>query len=171
MISCKFCEAVEKKEGLVYEEDGAAIILNKSPAMPGHLLVLPKEHFTIIEQTPDATVKKLAKLSNKASTALLKVLGASGTNVIIENGTGAEQQVPHISLNVIPRIEGDGLNFQWQPKKLSDEQMSMIELQLKEQTKDMGVAPDKKEPVKLDGAKGEVVKKSNYLTRQLRRIP
>ena len=172
-MTCQYCETLQKKDELVYEEDGAAIILHKSPAMPGHLLVLPKEHFTIIEQTPDAVVRKLAALSNKASTALLKVLGAAGTNVIIENGTGAEQQVPHITFNVIPRIEGDGLNFQWQPKKLSDEQMGLIELQLKEQARNIGVAPEKQEPLRLDDdkAKGEVVRKSDYLTKQLRRIP
>lgn len=172
-MNCQYCENLEKKDGIVYEEDGAAVILHKSPAMPGHLLVVPKEHFTIIEQTPDAIVRKLATLSNKASTALLKVLGAAGTNVIIENGTGAEQQVPHIAVNVIPRIEGDGLNFQWQPKKLSDEQMSLIELQLKEQAKSIGVAPEKKEPLRLDDEKprNDIVKKSDYMTRQLRRIP
>lgn len=172
-MNCRYCESVQKADGVVYEEDGAAIILHKSPAMPGHLLVVPKEHFTIIEQTPDAIVRKLARLSNKASTALLKVLGAAGTNVIIENGTGAEQQVPHISFNVIPRVEGDGLNFQWQPKKLSEEQMSLIELQLKEHTKNISAAAEKKAPLMLDDEKqkGEVVKKSDYLTRQLRRIP
>src|SRR3989338_2025618 len=79
---------------------------------------------------------------NKVSTALLNVLGAAGTNIIVENGTGADQQVPHLAFNVIPRVEGDGLNFQWQPKKLSDEQMGLIELQLKEQAKDVGVVPE-----------------------------
>ena len=172
-MACQYCESLQKKDGVVYEDDLAAIILHKSPAMPGHLLVMPNEHFTIIEQTPDAVVRKLAALSNKASTALLKVLGAAGTNVIIENGTGAEQQVPHIAFNVIPRIEGDGLNFQWQPKKLSEEQMGLIELQLKEQTKNIGVAPEKKEPLRLDDdqAKGDVLRKSDYLTKQLRRVP
>lgn len=172
-MACQYCETLQKKDGFVYEEEDAAILLHKSPAMPGHMLVLPKEHFTIIEQTPDNIVRKLAALSNKASTALLKVLGAAGTNVIIENGTGAEQQVPHIAFNVIPRIEGDGLNFQWQPKKLSDEQMGLIELQLKEQTKGVGIQPEKREPIRLDDdrPKGEVVKRSDYLTRQLRRIP
>ena len=170
-MTCQYCETLQRKDGFVYEDDGAAIVLHKSPAMPGHMLILPKEHFTIIEQTPDNIVRKLAALSNKASTALLKVLGAAGTNVIVENGTGAEQQVPHIAFNVIPRIEGDGLNFQWQPKKLSDEQMGLIELQLKEQTKGVGIQPEKKEPIRLDEPKGEVVKRSDYLTSQLRRIP
>ena len=172
-MTCQYCDAVKTKEWVVYEDETAAVMLHKSPAMPGHLLVVPKEHFTIMEQTPDAVVRKLAVLSNKASTALVQVLGASGANLIIENGTGAEQQVPHLSFNIIPRVEGDGINFQWQPKKLSEEQMSLAELQLKEHTKSLGVEPEKKEPIMLDEAepKGEAVQRSNYLTRQLRRIP
>lgn len=172
-MTCQFCDALKAKEWVVYEDDTAAVMLSKSPAMPGHLLVVPKEHFTILEQTPDEVVKKLAALSNKASTALIQILGASGANLIIENGTGAEQQVPHISFNIIPRVEGDGMNFQWQPRKLSEEQMGLAELQLKEQAKSLVVEPEKKEPIVIGGekAKGEAVQKSNYLTRQLRRIP
>ncbi len=170
---CQYCDFVKNREGLVYEDETAAILLHKSPAMPGHLLVLPKKHFTIIEQTPDPVVRKLAALANKASAALLQVLGAGGTNAVIENGTGAQQQVPHLAINVIPRVEGDGINLQWQPRKLSEEQMSLIELQLKEETRSLGVEPERKEPIKLDDEKAseEVVKKSDYLTKQLRRVP
>ncbi len=172
-MTCQFCDAIRAKEWAVYEDDVAAVMLSKSPAMPGHLLVVPKEHFTILEQTPDAVVRKLAAVSNKASTALIQLLGASGANLIIENGTGAEQQVPHLSFNIIPRVEGDGMNFQWQPRKLSEEQMGLAELQLKEQAKGLGVQPEKKESIVLGEAKpeGEAVQKSSYLTRQLRRIP
>ncbi|MEK6837709.1 MAG: HIT family protein [Nanoarchaeota archaeon] len=172
-MTCQYCDFVKNREGLVYEDETAAILLHRSPAMPGHLLVLPKEHFTIIEQTPDQIVRKLAALSNKASTSLLQVLGAGGANIVIENGTAAQQQVPHLAVNVIPRVDGDGINLQWQPKKLSEEQMSLIELQLKEQTKSVAVEPEKKEPIKVEDwkAKGEVVKKSDYLTKQLRRVP
>ena len=69
---CQYCDFVKNREGLVYEDETAAILLHKSPAMPGHLLVLPKEHFTIIEQTPDPVVRKLAALANKASASLLQ---------------------------------------------------------------------------------------------------
>lgn len=170
-MSCRYCESIAKKDGMVYEDDTAAIILNKAGAMPGHLLVLPKEHITILEQMPDATVRKLASLANKASTAMVNILGATGTNVIVENGTAADQQVPHLAVNIIPRVEGDGLSLQWHPKKISDEQMSLIELQLKESTKSLGVEAEKKEPVAIEERKAEPVKKGNYLTRQLKRRP
>ena len=123
-MTCQYCESIAKKERVVFEDDDAVIMLHPSPAMPGHTIALPKQHFTILEQTPDPIVRKLAALANKASTALVQVLGATGTNVIVENGTAADQQVPHIGINIIPRVEGDGLNFQWHPKKISEEQMT-----------------------------------------------
>lgn len=169
-MNCQYCERLKAREA-IYEDDLAAVLLHKAPAMPGHLLVVPKEHFTIIEQTPDNVVRKLAALSNKASAALLQVFGAAGTNLIIENGTGAEQQIPHLAFNIIPRVEGDGLNFQWQPKKLSDEQMGLAELQMKEQAKSLAPEPEKKEPIKIEKAATEPVKKQSYLTMQLRRVP
>ncbi len=171
-MSCQYCDAIAKKEGVVFEDETSVIMLHKSPAMPGHLLAMPKQHFTILEQTPDGVLRKLAGLANKASTALVNVLGATGTNVIVENGTAAEQQVPHISINIIPRVEGDGLNLQWHPKKLSEEQMSLIELQMKENAKGLGVEAEKKEPLKMDDdKKAEPVTKGDYLTRQLKRRP
>jgi len=169
-MNCQYCDRIAAKEA-VYEDDTVAVLLHKSPAMPGHLLIVPKQHFTIIEQTPDSVVRKLAALSNKASAALLQLLGAAGTNLLIENGTGAEQQIPHLAFNIIPRMEGDGLNFQWQPKKLSDEQMGLIELQLKEQTKNMGVEPENKAPIMVEREAKETVKRGDYLTKHLRRLP
>ncbi len=169
-MTCQYCESIRKGEGVVYSDESAAIMLHRAPAMPGHLIVLPKEHFTILEQTPDAVVKSLSALANKASTLLFQVLGASGTNVIIENGIAAEQQIPHLSINIIPRVDGDGLNFQWQPKKLSDEQMGLAELQLKEQAKSIGVEAEKKVPIKIEETPS-TVKKDSCLTRQLRRRP
>ena len=120
----------------------------------------------LIESFTDAELERLISLGTLSKQE-------AHTNVIIENGTGAQQQIPHLSLGIIPRVEGDGLNFQWQPKKLSDEQMGLAELQLKELTKNFGIEPEKKEPIKLDDekAKGEAVKKSSYMTRQLRRLP
>ena len=170
-MTCQYCDSIAKKERVVFEDDISVIMLHPSPAMPGHVIALPKQHFTILEQTPDDIIRKLAALANKASTALVNVLGATGTNVIVENGTAAEQQVPHLSINVIPRVDGDGMNFQWHPKKISEEQMSLIELQMKEQTKSLGVEAEKKEPLKMDEPKSEPVKKGDYLTRQLKRRP
>ena len=170
-MTCQYCDSVAKKQ-FVYEDDAAAIMLHPSPAMPGHVIAIPKQHFTILEQTPDIIIKKLAALANKASTALVQVLGATGTNVIVENGTAAEQQVPHLAINIIPRVEGDGLNFQWHPRKISEEQMSLTELQMREHTKNLGVEDETKEPLKMDDAKtAEPAKKWDYLLKQLKRRP
>jgi histidine triad (HIT) family protein len=169
-MNCQYCDRIKAGEA-VFEDDMVAVLLHKAPATPGHVLLVPKEHHTIIEQTPDPIVRKLAVLANKISNSLLNLLGANGTNLIIENGTGAEQQIPHLALNIIPRFEGDGLNFQWQPKKLSDEQMGLAELQLKEQANALVPEPEKRAPIMVDKGPGEQVRKGSYLITQLRRTP
>jgi hypothetical protein len=48
--------------------------------------------------------------------------------------------LPHFVVNVVPRTEGDNINLQWQPKQLNEEEMSTIELKIKEVTGNTGVS-------------------------------
>jgi hypothetical protein len=65
-------------------------------------------------------------------------LGAHGTNIFITNGVSAGQTIAHFAINVIPRKEGDNINLQWKPKQLSEEEMSTVELKIKENTRNIG---------------------------------
>ena len=102
--------------------------------------------------------------------------GAAGTNIILQNGVAAGQEIPHICVHIIPRNEGDGLDFQWEPKRLTEEQMSAVELKVKEASGEVGKFEDKekKKPIKIE-KKVKKVKadddKENYMIKQLERIP
>ena len=119
------------------------------------------------------------------SIALFESVSAQGTNLLIQNGTVAGQEVPHVSVNIIPRKENDGLNLQWDVKQLDEEEMSTIELTLKE-----GIVALEKEDKKTEGILTEETikhptqdpltqeeksqnskREENYLIRQLRRMP
>ncbi len=171
---CQYCELIQK-EALIKNEK-IAVVMAPEPAAAGHLLVLPLEHKTILEQVPDFLVDQLFITANKASSLLFDLFPeVQGTNIIIENGTSAGQEVPHIALNVIPRRENDGLDLMWQPKQFSEEEMSTIELKLKEQTAKIGAfEEEKKEPVKIPEAeeiKEEDKETEDYRIKQLERIP
>ncbi len=173
MAECDFCSLAEKGEK-IYEDDKSVAIASPMPASKGHVLVIPKEHFTILEQIPDFIAGHLFVLANKISTVMFETMRVHGTNVIIENGSAAGQKFAHFSINVIPRSENDGLGFSWTPKKLSDEEMSSAELQLKEHTKNVGgFEKEENKPIMLDETKTTVlpVTENDYLLRQLRRIP
>ncbi|MBW2982115.1 HIT domain-containing protein [Candidatus Woesearchaeota archaeon] len=174
--TCVFCQAVkgQAKVERIYEDDKILAILHPRPASKGHVLVFSKKHYNILEQIPDFELGDLFKKLNKISIAAFEGVKAQGTNIIIQNGVAAGQEIPHVCVHIIPRNENDGLNFQWQPKQLTEEEMSTVELTLKKEAEGIGSfqKEEKKEPVKLD-KKAEKLKddEENYLIKKLTRIP
>ena len=160
----------------VYEDELALAVLDVNGANPGHCFIIPKNHYPIIEQVPDMEVARLFQVSNKISTAIFESLGAQGTNIFVANGIPAGQTVAHFIINVIKRKENDGINLQWQPRQLSEEEMSTVELKLRENMQGMAIESQGKRempkahserPKPFISDEGE----EDYFMSQLRKIP
>jgi len=172
MTDCEICLKRSEKDLMLFEDEKNLVFLSDAPAALGHSIVSPKEHRPILESIPDFDIGDLFKIANKVSSSLFESLNIQGTNIIIQNGTAANQDAPHFTMNVIPRSENDNLGLTWQPRQLDEEEMSTIELKIKEFTKSIGAFEEvKKEPLKIE-SKVEKIKEStdNYLLRQIRRI-
>ena len=113
----------EEEKGLVYKDEDILCFLKQKPSSPGHTLVVPKKHATIIEEIPDDVIGKLFMLSSQISALLFEVVGAQGTNILIQNGAAAGQRTAHAALEVIPRKEGDSLGLRWEGKKAEQEEL------------------------------------------------
>ena len=139
--NCLVCGIIEGRipSKKIYEDDTALAVLDVNGSNPGHCFVMPKAHYPIFEQVPDFEIEKLFTISNKISSAIFDALKVHGTNLFIANGIPAGQTVAHFLINIIPRKENDGINLQWQPKQLSEEEMSTVELKIKEQMEKVGV--------------------------------
>ncbi len=173
-MSCVICETVEKKQGMLFEDEHLAVLLAPQPAVGGHILLVPKKHAAILEQVPDFVIGKMFDKANKVSMAVFEALGAEGTNIISNNGIAAGQTTNHFTINVLPRRENDGLDFNWKTKQLSEEEMSTIELKLKEETKNVGAFEKEKEKPKVIEKPKEIKAdedEENYLLKQLERLP
>ncbi len=157
----------------LFEDDKLAVVPSRRPASRGHILVIPKEHYTILEQIPDFLAGHLFSTANRASTKIFETLRVHGTNIMIENGIAAGQRIAHFAINIIPRSENDGIGFVWQPKQVSDDEMSAAELQLKEHTKNIGIFQKEEKKALEFNDKEEVMPgdEGDYILRQLRRIP
>ena len=182
---CAFCNIIAQKgPGLLYEDKYLAVLLHKMPSTSGHMLILPRLHSPILEQVPDYIVAKLFTTANKLSSLLFDSMNIEGTNILICNGIEAGQEAPHVMLNIVGRVQGDGLSMQWQPKQLSEEEMGTVELLLKEESNSIGeFETEKRDPVDMDvhtpdtavqehehgGDHGEP--HENYLLKHIRRIP
>lgn len=178
MTDCTFCQIISGKKECVklFEDEKVLAFLHPEPASAGHIIVLPKHHYTIFEQMPDFEIEHIFDIANKLSVAVFDSLNIGGTNIIVNNGVAAGQKIPHFSIDVIPRQQGDHLNFEWLPKKLNEEEMSTVELKLKDAASNIGgfQKEEKKAPVVIEKKEVEKIKLSkeeNYMIKQLERIP
>lgn len=108
---CVFCQIVAGKipAKRIYEDEFSIVILDINPAVRGHMLVIPKEHYAIMPQIPDKEIGHLYLVGKYLSQILLKAMKVTGTNVYVANGLAAGQKSQHFMLHVIPRKEGDGI--------------------------------------------------------------
>ena len=173
--SCLVCQIVGNQipSKKVYEDELVMAVLDVNGANPGHCFVMPKNHYPIIEQVPDIEIGRLFQVSNKISSAIFESLGAQGTNIFVANGIPAGQTVAHFTINVIPRKENDGINLQWQPKQLSEEEMSTVELRLKEHTKNISYFEKEEKKARVKAPKPVILseEEEEYFTKQMRRLP
>lgn len=104
--SCAFCERVLPAHDvhLAWSEHSVAF-LDAFPSAPGHVLVIPRRHVSLLSD--------LDAVEHADLFALLRtvVIGAAGTaearTIGINDGRHAGQTVPHLHVHVIPRQVGD----------------------------------------------------------------
>ncbi|MAF35681.1 hypothetical protein CL622_01010 [archaeon] len=121
--NCLFCGMLNGQVPVtkVYEDDICIAILDIGPANPGHTLVFPKEHaMSITEVDPKIFITVQALVA-----AQIKGLGVKGVSVYVAEGEAAGQKLPHASIHIIPRVEGDGL-FVWQGKQADEKALQPI---------------------------------------------
>lgn len=129
---CIFCHIISGKvqSKKIYEDDKCIAILDINPANPGHVLLLPKEHYSIMPQVPEEEISHLFMISKTISNAVLRSLGVQGTNIIVQNGIAAGQKAQHFMVHIIPRKEKDGLNFELPQKEIPENELEAIRKKL-----------------------------------------
>jgi histidine triad (HIT) family protein len=153
---CIFCQIIAGKVASkkIYDDDKCIAILDINPANPGHVLLMPKEHYAIMPMIPKEYLGHLAMVSKALSHVLLNSLKAGGTNIFIANGVAAGQRAQHFMLHIIPRKEKDGVNLAIPGNKLSAAQMSEVKKSLDAQI--ARVFKKEKEVIKIEEKKEEV---------------
>ncbi len=174
--SCIICQIVEGKipSYRILENEKAVAILDINGATPGHCFIIPKMHYPIMEQVPDEDLAAMFSMANRISVAIFDHLGAEGTNIFVANGIPAGQTVAHFMINIIPRKQGDGVNLQWQPRQMDEEEISTIELKLKDELKGGAVSKATPKAAKKSAekpARHAWENDSEEMLQQLRRIP
>lgn len=167
---CIFCQIISGKipSKKIYEDEQILAILDINPAAQGHLLLLPKEHYAIMPQVPDAVLGNMFFITKKLSQVQLKGLKVSGTSLFIANGMAAGQRAQHFMIHLISRKDGDGILTEGEKVIDESEREKVLPLIEKRFNQLMGL---KKEVVKVgkkvkeekeEGEKGEKIVEAEF---------
>ena len=133
MDNCIFCKIIagEIPSAVIFEDEEFKAILDRFPGNIGHVLVLPKKHYSNIFDIDEDVAGRLFRLATKIAKNMKEVLGFEAMNVVQNNGSLAGQTVHHFHLNLIPRYENDKVQIKWEQLDLTDEQIAEIQNKLK----------------------------------------
>jgi len=89
---CIFCQIVSGKvqSKKVYEDEHVIAVLDINPANPGHIVIMPKEHYSIMPQIPEEEVAHIFVVAKALSNTALRALEVQGSNILVANGGGGK---------------------------------------------------------------------------------
>lgn len=109
---CVFCEAQAMEDGaenlIAYRGARAYVILNRYPYTGGHLMVVPFDHKSNIEELDPPTRAEMMELAARCTTILNKLYKPHGFNLGANIGEAAGAGVKeHVHIHIVPRWKGD----------------------------------------------------------------
>jgi len=115
---CVFCGILP--EQFVFEDELSAAFLDHRPLFPGHVLLIPKQHYETLADLPQAVVGPFFLNAQLLAKAVEAAMEADGSFVAINNRVS--QSVPHLHVHIVPRRKKDGLKgFFWPRHKYGSE--------------------------------------------------
>ncbi len=107
--NCIFCAIAsgDKQAQLVYQDDYVAAFKDLNPQAPTHILVVPLKHIGCLSEADADDVELLGRLQF-AIKKITDELGLKDYRVVMNNGRGAGQSVPHLHYHIM-----SGRRFLW----------------------------------------------------------
>ncbi len=129
--NCVFCENIikHKEAAIVTENEYAIAFMDYAPVEPGHVLVIPKDHFVDIFDINQTYYLEVHKMVRKVARATLEAMSADAINVGQNNGVCANQRVMHYHVHIIPRWCSHPLN--WDRTEASFQKLQLIADQIR----------------------------------------
>ena len=101
-MDCLFCKIAKGEiESLkIYEDDIVLAFLDINPDSDGHTLIIPKKHYTDIDDIDLNTLNHINKISKKVKKLLEEKLECEGMSLLQNNGL--VQEIKHYHLHLKP---------------------------------------------------------------------
>lgn len=109
---CIFCDLVRgaAEVSIVYEDATAIAFLDIQPVNPGHVLVVPREHYETLQDVPRRVGAHLYDVAARLIPVVQTASGAGDMNIVVNSGAAAGQNVMHYHIHLIPRRVDDGFD-------------------------------------------------------------
>lgn len=105
MKDCLFCKILngDIPSKKVYEDNIVSVILDINPNSNGHMLIIPKKHFTDFTEIDNDTLIHINDTANKMKDLIYSKLNATGIKIVVNYGTC--QEIKHYHMHLIPTYE------------------------------------------------------------------
>lgn len=106
---CVFCSIIagDIPGRVVHETDTTLAFLDANPLARGHTLVIPKSHCETLEDASADIVSDVFTVVRQVTPRIESAVDAPASNIAINNGEVAGQEVPHLHVHIVPRFEND----------------------------------------------------------------
>ncbi|GCE45671.1 histidine triad (HIT) family protein [Thermosporothrix hazakensis] len=147
MSECIFCDIIAGKApaSMVYQDDQVCAFMTIGPINPGHVLIVPTQHFEKLTDMDEETGARLFAVTMRVAKALRRSgLRCEGLNLFLAEGEVAFQSVFHAHIHIIPRFSGDGFALLVEEKEPPREELDQIAVQLREALEARGMPENNK---------------------------
>ena len=116
-MNCIFCKINNKEipSYTVYEDEFVRVMMDISPVTNGHMLIIPKNHYTNLTDIPIDVLVHIQSTAKNMYKLLKEKLNIEGLTLCQNNDYG--QEVKHYHLHLIPRYKNDNLRITSNRKK------------------------------------------------------
>ena len=111
MDDCLFCKIVKKEisSEIIYEDDKILVFLDINPTTNGDTLIVPKEHYLDMFETPNDILKHINEVMKKLYPIYKEKLNCQG--LTLTTNKDYAQEIKHFHIHFIPRYENDQIKY------------------------------------------------------------
>lgn len=101
-MDCLFCKIINGYIPCykIYENDYVLSFLDINPDSDGHTLIIPKKHFTDLDDIDETTLSEIFKAAKLIKKILEEKLGCEG--IVLQQNNGFVQEIKHYHLHLKP---------------------------------------------------------------------
>lgn len=113
-MDCLFCNIANdlSNSKVIFEDDILVVIMDISPVCDGHLLIIPKKHYTTCFDLPSDVLFHMNEIAQKMVNLVMDKLHYTGAAILFNYGD--KQVVKHVHMHIVP-------NFEKKPSKSIEE--------------------------------------------------